>query len=197
MTAAPVPCHDDRIDRVRASSLTCGDSAPLVARDESSARWTRTVSSSRASARWPRRSSLGPTPHSRRSSRPGSLRRNLSTRPRRRSASSQFTVAATRRWVTERRPSTFRHAGAPTPRWPARSTESGSTKPDSKNGRTQERGVATKVNLITGNTRYLSPNAANTSPLPPSPSSTTCRSNKQQRQSTTSQPEPLSLPVPS
>ncbi len=32
---------------------------------------------------------------------------------------------ATHRWATEHRPSTLRHAGAPTPRWPARSTESG------------------------------------------------------------------------
>jgi putative transposase len=46
-------------------------------------------------------------------------------------------------WATERRPSTLRHAGAPTPRWPARSTESGSNKPDSKFGWTQYRGLAT------------------------------------------------------
>ena len=35
------------------------------------------------------------------------------------------TTAATQRWATAHRPSTLRRAGAPTPRWPARSTESG------------------------------------------------------------------------
>lgn len=49
---------------------------------------------------------------------------------------------ATRRWATERRPSTLRHAGAPTPRWPARSTESGNKKPDSTFGWTRYRGLA-------------------------------------------------------
>jgi hypothetical protein len=41
---------------------------------------------------------------------------------------------ATRPWATARRPSTLRHATAPTPRWPAASTESGSNKPDSRTG---------------------------------------------------------------
>ena len=44
------------------------------------------------------------------------------------------TDTATQRWATERPPSTLRRAGAPTPLWPARSTESGSNKPDSNSG---------------------------------------------------------------
>ena len=51
----------------------------------------------------------------------------------------------TRPWATERRPSTLRHAGTPTPRWPARSTESGTKQPDSKSGWTQYRGLATRT----------------------------------------------------
>ena len=39
---------------------------------------------------------------------------------------------ATQRWATARRPSTLRPAGAPTPRWPAASTESGTKQPDSR-----------------------------------------------------------------
>src|SRR4051812_24584332 len=41
---------------------------------------------------------------------------------------------ATRRWATARRSSTLRPAGAPTSRWPARSTESGSNNPTLKPG---------------------------------------------------------------
>ncbi|MGV0771750.1 IS3 family transposase [Mycobacterium syngnathidarum] len=44
---------------------------------------------------------------------------------------------ATQPWATKRRPSTLRPAGAPTPRSPAQSTESGSNHPDSRNGWTQ------------------------------------------------------------
>ena len=53
------------------------------------------------------------------------------------SSTSTTTDTATRPWATERRPSTLRRAGAPTPRWPARSTESGTKQPDSKSGWTQ------------------------------------------------------------
>ena len=45
--------------------------------------------------------------------------------------------------LPDARPSTLRHAGTPTPRWPARSTESGTQQPDSKTGWTQYRGLAT------------------------------------------------------
>jgi transposase InsO family protein len=40
-------------------------------------------------------------------------------------------------WATARRPSTLPHAGAPTPRWPARSIEHESHQPDSKTGWSQ------------------------------------------------------------
>ena len=71
------------------------------------------------------------------------LRRSASTattgtpcsRPAWSSATSSTTTTtdtATRPWATERRPSTLRRAGAPTPRWPARSTESGTKQPDSR-----------------------------------------------------------------
>ena len=53
------------------------------------------------------------------------------------SSTSTTTDTATQPWATERRPSTLRPAGAPTPRWPARSTESGTKQPDSKSGWTQ------------------------------------------------------------
>ena len=53
------------------------------------------------------------------------------------SSTSTTTDTATRPWATERRPSTLRHAGVPTPRWPARSTESGIKQPDSKSGWTR------------------------------------------------------------
>ena len=53
------------------------------------------------------------------------------------SSTSTTTDTGTRPWATERRPSTLRHAGAPTPRWPARSTESGTKQPDSRSGWTQ------------------------------------------------------------
>jgi hypothetical protein len=45
-----------------------------------------------------------------------------------------MTDTATQRWATVRPPSTPRRAGAPTPQWPARSTESGSNEPDSNSG---------------------------------------------------------------
>ncbi|WP_372510461.1 integrase core domain-containing protein [Mycolicibacterium pyrenivorans] len=44
---------------------------------------------------------------------------------------------ATRPWATAHRPSTLPRAGAPTPRWPAASTENRSNQPDSKTGWTQ------------------------------------------------------------
>ncbi len=43
----------------------------------------------------------------------------------------------TRPWATARRPSTLLPAGAPTPRWPASSTENGSNQPGSRTGWTQ------------------------------------------------------------
>ena len=53
------------------------------------------------------------------------------------SSTSTTTDTGTRPWATERRPSTLRRAGTPTPRSPARSTESGAKQPDSKSGWTQ------------------------------------------------------------
>ena len=50
------------------------------------------------------------------------------------SSTSTTTDTATRPWATERRPSTLRRAGTPTPRWPARSTESGTNNPTLKPG---------------------------------------------------------------
>jgi len=47
---------------------------------------------------------------------------------------STTTDTATQRWATAHRPSTLRRAGTPTPRWPARSTESGTKQPDSESG---------------------------------------------------------------
>ncbi|MCV7035087.1 hypothetical protein H7H69_12930, partial [Mycobacterium heckeshornense] len=42
------------------------------------------------------------------------------------------------------RPSTLPDAATPTPLWPAKSTESRTTKPDSRTGWTQYRGLATR-----------------------------------------------------
>jgi len=53
------------------------------------------------------------------------------------SSTNIITDTAIRRWAIEPPPSTLRLAGTPIPRWPARSTESGSNKPDSKTGWTQ------------------------------------------------------------
>ena len=50
------------------------------------------------------------------------------------SNTSTTTDTATQRWATAHRPSTLRRAGTPTPRWPARSTESGTKQPDSESG---------------------------------------------------------------
>jgi putative transposase len=50
------------------------------------------------------------------------------------SSTSITTNTDIRPWVTERRPSTLRPAGTPTPRSPARSTESGVNKPWSRTG---------------------------------------------------------------
>jgi putative transposase len=47
------------------------------------------------------------------------------------------TDIATQRWATARRPSTLRHPGTPTHRWPAASTEPATINPDSRIGWTQ------------------------------------------------------------
>ena len=56
---------------------------------------------------------------------------------------STTTDTGIRPWATERRPSTLRH-GIPTPRWPARSTESETQQPDPNSGWTQQRGLASQ-----------------------------------------------------
>jgi transposase InsO family protein len=61
------------------------------------------------------------------------------------SNTSTTTATAIRPWATEHRPSTLRHAGIPTTRWPVRSTKSGTKTPDSKSRWTQYRGLATAM----------------------------------------------------
>ncbi|WP_414689003.1 integrase core domain-containing protein [Mycobacterium sp.] len=58
------------------------------------------------------------------------------------SRASTTTDTATRPWATARPPSTLQPADAPTPQWPAASTESESNKPDSNSGWTWYRGLA-------------------------------------------------------
>ena len=61
------------------------------------------------------------------------------------SSTSTITGTATRPRATAHRPSTLRRAGAPTPRWPAASTENRPHQPDSMPGWTQYRGLVNRV----------------------------------------------------
>jgi hypothetical protein len=59
------------------------------------------------------------------------------------SNTSTTTDTGIRPGATERRPRRLRQTGIPTPRWPARSTESETQQPDSNSGWTQQQGLAT------------------------------------------------------
>jgi Integrase core domain len=69
---------------------------------------------------------------------------------RRRQTRAQPPTPASGPGATERRPCRLRQAGIPTPRWPARSTESDTQQPDSNSGCTQHRGPANRIWSVAG-----------------------------------------------